>query len=462
MNNFTLLLFLLLLSCSSTGPVELSQQERGEKLAEQFINYFLTKQEEDAHHLCSPKLQEEMRLVDLQKLQADLIEQHGELVKIDQSFYRQKQARFIIAMELSTLVIEVNLNEKNQISGFWKLYVEDRSERKKLTTINSFDGFKLPVKISKPKSVSSDKIESVVIFIHGSGPNDLNGSDQQLFHHLSTGMVKNGVATLRYNKRSFEVRRKLSFDPRYKSSDEHKKFDRAPYRFFIKDANHMVNYAKELFPNANVILLGHSQGTGIALQVAHRNRKVTGTVLVGFTTTPIYVSAFEQELYRHLDSFYQLDKNRDNQLSNDELQSNKAVLSRLAQGDLNQDALISQQEFKGALISNFILKDYNVVKELTVEELRLPSPADILRRAKFKVLFFQGELDHQTQAYHAKAIENANNAKWKKDNFKFIYLPSLGHNLNFQNKFLEFNYTKVQESTVSKVVEALGFLTEKP
>ena len=453
------LLFTLFTACAlTTSPPE--KISLAEKITPLFVKKLLSSDTKATHDMFNDNLKQKIDLNALNKIQTDLIKEHGELSSISQSFFRKNEAHFIIKMELSTIVLNIFVDTNQKISGFWQRYVEDRSERKKLIMLPSFDGFKIPIKITIPDEASNEDVKSVIIFIHGSGPNDYNGTDQKLFHHLAKGMNENGIATVRYNKRSYELVRHQAFDPRYRSSKDYRKFGPSPYRHFIQDANQLVKHARALFPRAKFILLGHSQGAGIALQVAHVNRMVAGVVLVGFTTTPIYVSAFEQTLYRHMDSFYRLDQNRDNLLTTNELAADNVIASQMTAIDLNHDKKLSRQEFKGAQFVNFIFDQDSTINRLTIESLRLPSPVKILKRSKFKVVFFQGEMDHQTQSYHTKAIQNANNLKWKKSNFKFVYLPNLGHALNHQDKFIEFDYQKVEQSTINRLVQELKFITD--
>jgi alpha-beta hydrolase superfamily lysophospholipase len=52
-----------------------------------------------------------------------------------------------------------------------------------------------------------------------------------------------------------------------------------PMKLFVDDAKDCVALAGERFPSAKVFLLGHSQGTYIALQVAHQMPAVKGVAL---------------------------------------------------------------------------------------------------------------------------------------------------------------------------------------
>ena len=84
-----------------------------------------------------------------------------------------------------------------------------------------------------------------------------------------------------------------------------------PYGFFIKDAKAALAYGKKRFKGASLYFLGHSQGTFVALQAAHKNPDVTGVALWGFYGINIGALTFVQSVYRNLHYFTVLDSNKD-------------------------------------------------------------------------------------------------------------------------------------------------------
>ena len=71
-------------------------------------------------------------------------------------------------------------------------------------------------------------------------------------------------------------------------------------------------------------------------------------------------------------------------------------------------------------LSNIVL-DLSSLREYRLQEAQYPRQGEVLRDAKFKVIFFQGEWDNQTPSYNAKAIDLLNRAVWKKENLNFHY-----------------------------------------
>jgi len=97
----------------------------------------------------------------------------------------------------------------------------------------------------------------LVILLTGSGPNDRNGnstmtrndSHKQLAHAL----LKNGIATYRYDKRTFTQIKKRKIDPN--TSFDH----------FVQDAQDVVYHFQNDNRFSSIILAGHSQGSLVAM-----------------------------------------------------------------------------------------------------------------------------------------------------------------------------------------------------
>ena len=91
--------------------------------------------------------------------------------------------------------------------------------------ISSFDGFKLTAKIEVPENLTTDTVKSAIILVHGSGPQNLDGTELHLFQHIARALRKEGFATLRYNKRSFQVNVKAELGELDRKSKEYKDYD---------------------------------------------------------------------------------------------------------------------------------------------------------------------------------------------------------------------------------------------
>lgn len=113
----------------------------------------------------------------------------------------------------------------------------------------------------------------VAVIVAGSGPTDRNANGPLLntntYAMLAWGLAEHGIASLRYDKRGIGESADERGDPTTLSTDD-----------YVEDvaAAAAVLAADSRF--ARVILLGHSEGAGHALQAANRGAPAAGVVMV--------------------------------------------------------------------------------------------------------------------------------------------------------------------------------------
>jgi hypothetical protein len=138
----------------------------------------------------------------------------------------------------------------------------------------SFDKFELRTKISKTKGLADRDVKRVMIIIHGSGAVDMDGTFALvaqnkkgvfLYRTLAHSLEKSGVVVIRYHKRPYEWREKIMKDKSVLGSEAFKKGQQTPLSDLVKDVEAYTKYAQKRFPQAQIGLLGHSQGTFIAV-----------------------------------------------------------------------------------------------------------------------------------------------------------------------------------------------------
>lgn len=306
-------------------------------------------------------------------------------------------------------------------------------------TLKSFDGYGLDYALEYPEGGSAAK---VVVLLHGSGGHDMDenlgeasapGTKNLFFADVSAALRAKGFAVLRYNKRSFQWKKTVKTDPEFLKSETFLKFSANPLKYFAEDAAAFVNLAARKFPGG-VYLLGHSEGTAIALRLADADPRIKGVALVGFMAQSLDVAMFEQTVYRPLPLFEGLDADKDALLDGKELEGEeplkKSLRAQLPLLDLDKDGKISRSEFMAGNFSNLLLDMSPSLPAYRAQEAQYRRPAEILRDSKFDVAFFQGELDNQTPAYGVKAVEILNRAALKKANLHFRYFSGLGHALD--------------------------------
>lgn len=124
------------------------------------------------------------------------------------------------------------------------------------------DSIKLPGTLSYNMDL---KKQPLVIFIHGSGNVDRNGNqagvniNANYIKQLAESLNTRDIAFYRYDKRS--------------ATEENLKFmmeDLDFYRF-VEDANLAISYFKNDERFSNITLIGHSQGSLVAMLAAHKH-----------------------------------------------------------------------------------------------------------------------------------------------------------------------------------------------
>lgn len=144
------------------------------------------------------------------------------------------------------------------------------------------EGVKLHTVLTTP---AGSEVENLVIIIAGSGPTDINGNQKIANNNsllfLSNELVKNKIATVRFDKRGIAK----SFHPGFNESN-------LVFEDYAKDIVAIIKYysAKGY---KNIYLIGHSEGTLLGL-IAAQEVKIKGFVSLCGAGNPIDVTLKKQ------------------------------------------------------------------------------------------------------------------------------------------------------------------------
>jgi pimeloyl-ACP methyl ester carboxylesterase len=310
--------------------------------------------------------------------------------------------------------------------------------------------YSLPARLDVP-----DKARGVVVLIHGSGAHSMDEELSEVtqakqpnpfFADLSQALQSKGLAVLRYDKRNYALRQSKS-ETAQQALLEH------PALTFLADAACAVQVARQKCPGLPVFLVGHSEGTWMALQLAHQDGQIAGLGLIGTMGNPLESLVLEQVAYRPLDYFYDLDKNRNFQLEPDELDARLAP--QMALIDQDQDGHLSRSEFQAGNWSNLLLKPL-INDAWRRDEASLPSLSQVIGEAKIPMVFLQGDWDNQTPAYFVKAVEICEKAAWKKGNKSFLYFPRCGHALDPRDRYDDTVFRRPPAATFERAAAELA------
>ncbi len=204
-----------------------------------------------------------------------------------------------VVFERDRLDVKVVFDRKDRIAGLYfvpagikestyELPAYDRADR---YTENEVEFGKAPWrvkgKLTRPRSRA---LAPVVVLVHGSGPHDEDESigPNKPFRDLAAGLSSNGIAVLRYQKRTFAHQDQLLARGTITLHEE-----------VVDDALAALAYVRtqSTLDRTKVYLLGHSLGATMAPQIAHEDKELTGIILLAGTPRDPFEVILEQLEY---------------------------------------------------------------------------------------------------------------------------------------------------------------------
>jgi dienelactone hydrolase len=187
-----------------------------------------------------------------------------------------------------TVLLRVVLSPATEVVGFWvgpvpdaapaptpaPPYVDESKFRDGEVRVGS-EPWLLPGTLSLP--VSGGRHPAVVL-VHGSGPHDRDETvgGTKVFRDLAWGLASRGVAVLRYEKRTRVHGAKMGADVTVDAE-------------VIEDALAALELVRShpAIDPARVFVAGHSLGANLAPEIARRDGRLAGAVLLAATARPI-------------------------------------------------------------------------------------------------------------------------------------------------------------------------------
>jgi hypothetical protein len=272
MRSLLILCSYLLISSSLFG-------QEAPETTQSFVNKFTGKKHKAASKMLTQDMQNLVSTRQMKMLWTGVQTQFGKYEKVVYLSTREKEdnrvSEYDLVFEKARFVLEVAENQDKRIAGFYlkpsgyKLppYATGARFGKENIKIKSGE-FVLPGEILLPLN---RKNPPLAILVHGSGPNDRDESigPTKVFYDLALGLAAEGIATLRYEKRT------KVYDSLYKSAQF------GLWEETIEDAIQAVHLAKQstLIDTANIFIIGHSLGAMVAPYIGNYS-PATGVVML--------------------------------------------------------------------------------------------------------------------------------------------------------------------------------------
>jgi dienelactone hydrolase len=283
----------IVFSMSNSAPTatETELKEALTKCTSDFIAQFINGNFEDFYKAASEQLQQQVSLTKLQQSWSNMVNAIGKPSESISSTYTQQSGLNIVTERLECTLYDINVtisyNADNKPTGLNfilapKAPSKPQSTDKWKEVAVTVGGKDLPGMLTLPKGV---KKPPIVILIQGSGPSDMNESigaaPNRPFEDIAHGLAERGVATLRYNKRTYQYPGNGGDTIEYEILED------------AATAVKMLSNDKRIDVN-QIYLLGHSLGGMMAPKITTDNPKIKGFISLAGTLRSLQAIIIDQ------------------------------------------------------------------------------------------------------------------------------------------------------------------------
>jgi len=308
--------------------------------------------------------------------------------------------------EKIVLDIKIVFNGTKQIAGLFfapgqssveykpPLYVKLNSFREKDVTVQSGE-WVMPGTITFPLG---DGPYHALVLVHGSGPNDRDESigPNKVFRDLAWGLASQGIAVLRYEKRTkVHATKLISIKDELTVKEE-----------TIDDALAAVSLLRKTagIDTTEIFVLGHSLGGMLIPRIGIGDETIRGFIIMAGTSRPVEDVILEQMSY-----IFSVDGTITEQ----------------------EKAQLAQMKEQVARLKNPALSVTTPAKDLPFGvspkywlDLRGYKPSEMAKNLKQPILIVQGERDYQVTMEDFKGWKNSLSSR---ENIEFKTYPKLNH-----------------------------------
>lgn len=365
------ILFIILLF-----PMTLMAQVPGETVrkAKDFLILLKNNKFEEATDYFSPIVYNQLpasRLKDIWNQLNNQVGQFEKLSRVRTETMKNWNVVFLTCkFERSLLDLKLVFTAEDQITGIFFVpskteivyqlppyYKKDSYEETAIKVISGT--YELPGILTIPNNKKSFPL---IIFVHGSGPNDHDESigPNKPFKDLAIGLASVGIASMRYDKRTFV----------YKEQDDFI----TPEEETIEDARSAVKLAIETNGVSSVFILGHSLGAYLLPRIAAGQKHLKGIIMMAGNARPLEDLILEQMEYL-------------TSQSNNRGETQKKMEEIKIQIDQVKDKTLTEDTMRENLPLNIPASYWLYLREY--------DPVKILKKLRLPVLILQGERDYQ-------------------------------------------------------------------
>ncbi|MDH7511927.1 MAG: alpha/beta fold hydrolase [Clostridiales bacterium] len=312
-------------------------------------------------------------------------------------------------------------------------YADEAAFEEEEVTVGSGE-WKLPGTLALPKGEGPFP---AVVLVHGSGPNDRDETlgPNKPFKDLAWGLATNGIAVLRYEKRTRVYGARLIADPKMSAVFTVKEET-------IDDALEAVRLLQETqgIDRKKIFVLGHSLGGMLIPRIALEGKDLN---IAGFIIMAGLTRTWEETYLQQMTYLFSLDGqlSEEDKKQLDEIRTNVAKIQALQESDRG-----SNERLLHAPPSYWL-------------DLRGYYPPDVAVKIKKPMLILQGSRDYQVTT---EDFENWKKVLAGRPDVEFRLYPKLNH-LFFEGQGIPTpnEYLQVHGSVAADVIADIATFIKK-
>ena len=340
---------------------------------------------------------------DLKDIWNNLTKQYGTFQYYNSDFKLTNQDGHTIAtipctFENQTLDVLLSFNSSGEISGLY--FTENKNSNNRLRLENDIDisfssgEYNIAGSLNLPEGEGPFPL---VILVHGSGASDRNEQigPNQPFMDIAAQLAQAGIASLRYDKRTYTYAKEFAGLTDITVQDE-----------TIDDVLAALDFASTLpeIDNKRIYILGHSLGGYLMPRIAEQTPEAAGYIMLAPSARPLEDLILEQTQY-----ILSIDKTTAQETKDKLLQQTEKTVELIK--SLTPDSDLSAEQLMGVPASYWL-------------DLQKYDPLTTLTKIEKPILIMQGGRDYQVTSTDYQLWQEA---LAKNDNVTFCYYDNLNH-----------------------------------
>ena len=357
-----------------------------------FKQFYNNNQPDSIFNMFSPEMKTALPLSNFKPTTEQLISQYGELVKTEFIKYGEALAVYKATFKNSVFLLNVSLSPQNKLTGLLLSPYQETAVAKQGTDpdftespvlLKTLSG-QISGTLTLPANVTG-KIP-VVLIVGDTGPTDRDGNnekagtDDDTYKLLAAGLAKNGIASLRYDKRLVGGSVSSVKESQLRIDD------------YSDDAVSLINMLNDDQRFSKIIIFGHGQGALVSL------------IAVMDEPVKAYISA--EGASEQADKILIAQMKVKPKYQQDEF---KAILDSLRKGKTVENVDPSLYYIASPSLQNFLMSWCRIVPVKGLKSLKIP------------VMIIQGTTDLAVPA------ENGEKLKKAKSDANFLLIKGMNH-----------------------------------